>query len=254
MSANWPLGVIEIEPTFGGMSRRAAELILTNLRENSRLLLAAATGSTPTLTYEILAEMARPEPQLFREMRLIKLDEWGGLAMDDPATCEVYLQKRLVKPLCITPDRYLAWESDPTEPHTECDRIAGLLAEHGPIDLCVLGLGANGHLAFNEPGDDLSPGPHIARLTETSLEHPMLQAARQEPTYGLTVGMADILQSRRILLLVSGAHKARQLYRLALGAVSTRFPASFLLLHPNVTLLCDREAASLIDQPPTPEV
>jgi galactosamine-6-phosphate isomerase len=118
-----------------------------------------------------------------------------------------------------------------------------MLAEQGPIDLCVLGLGANGHLAFNEPADLLHYGPHAAELSPESMQHPMIDVARSRPRYGLTVGIGDILRSRRVLLLVSGAHKASQLKRLMSGEITTRFPASLLSLHPEATILCDATAA-----------
>jgi galactosamine-6-phosphate isomerase len=225
------------------MSVRAAHLIVDEVRRDPRLLIGAATGSTPTRTYKLLGEMAAAEACPFAEVRLLKVDEWGGLAMDDRATCEVYLQEKLVQPLSISPDRYLAWNSHPNNPDAECQRISRWLAEHGPLGLCILGMGTNGHLAFNEPGDWLHPGPHVARLSSESLRHPMLNASTAAPSYGLTIGIADILRSRRILLLVSGGAKTAQLSRLTEPTVTTRFPASFLWLHPDVTILCDRQAA-----------
>ena len=225
------------------MSRRAADEILADLRHNPGLLLGAATGSTPSRTYELLAQTARLDPAVFKEIRLIKLDEWGGLAPDDRATCESYLRQNLITPLGITPDCYAGWNSQPADPHAECDRIARWLSDHGPIDLCVLGLGANGHLAFNEPAESLTLDPHVARLSTTSLGHPMLASARSIPTFGLTVGMADILHSRRALLLVSGSHKTDQLRTLIEGPITTRFPASLLRLHPRLTIFCDTDAA-----------
>jgi galactosamine-6-phosphate isomerase len=219
------------------MSVRAAQLIADEARHDPRLLIGAATGSTPTRTYELLGACA------LAEVRLLKVDEWAGLAMDDRATCEVYLQEKLVRPLSISTDRYLAWNSQPNDPDAECQRISRWLAEHGPIGLCVLGLGKNGHVAFNEPGDTLIPGPHVARLSSESLDHPMLHASRAVPKYGLTIGIGDILRSRKILLLVSGEAKAAQLARLREPTVTTRFPASFLWLHSDVTILCDRQAA-----------
>jgi galactosamine-6-phosphate isomerase len=248
MSSKGLADCLEIHSTHEAMSRRAADVILAELRANPRLLLGAATGSTPTQAYDRFVQSAPLEPGLACELRLIKLDEWGGLAMDHGATCEVYLRRHLIEPLGITRDRYLGWNSRPADPPAECDRVATWLREHGPIDLCVLGLGANGHLAFNEPGESLTPGSHVATLTETSLRHPMLNGTTARPQYGLTLGMADILHSRRILLLVSGAKKAEQLQRTLEGPITTRFPASFLRLHADVTILCDRDAAGGIAQ------
>src|SRR4051794_1726212 len=96
---------MKVAPDNEAMSRLAADLVFGDLRENPRLLLGVATGSTPTRTYELLADAAASEPRTFSQLRLLKLDEWGGLAEDDPATCEVYLQRHLVKPLGVSPDR-----------------------------------------------------------------------------------------------------------------------------------------------------
>jgi galactosamine-6-phosphate isomerase len=224
------------------LGRRAADLITRAVRSNPSLLLCAATGSSPTRAYEFLVEDARREPDVFSRLRVIKLDEWGGLAMDDPGTCETYLRRRLLEPLAISADRYVAFDSEATDAQRECERIRAELAEHGPIDLCVLGLGLNGHLGFNEPADAPTPGPHVARLSESSLRHPMIRHARGRVTHGLTLGMRDILGSRRVLLLVNGEHKRGALERLLSAEVSPSFPASYLWEHGAVTCVCDAAA------------
>jgi len=225
------------------MSRQAATLIHTALLAKPDLLLCAASGSTPTRTYELLAEKYRDEAQSFRALRVLKLDEWGGIAMDDPGSCESYLQQYLVGPLEITKERYFAFAPNTKEPNEECERIAACLETIGPIDICLLGLGMNGHIALNEPASFLRPAVHVAQLTPASLQHPMLASARKAPQYGLTLGMAEILASRQILLLVSGAAKREPLKRLLTRKISTDFPASFLWLHSAWALLCDAEAA-----------
>jgi galactosamine-6-phosphate isomerase len=206
------------------------------------LLLCAASGNTPTRTYELLAEKYRAEPNNFRSLRVLKLDEWGGIEMDDPASCESYLQNDLVRPLGVSEDRYFAFNSNPVEPDIECERIGVWLAASGPVDICVLGLGVNGHIALNEPGPFLRATSHVAQLTTSSLQHPMLANARKVPHYGLTLGMAEILASRQILLLVSGAAKREPLKRLLRREITTDFPASFLWLHSAWTLFCEAEA------------
>jgi len=229
---------LRVAPDYETMSAWAAATILQRVRGNP-CLLGLATGSTPTRTYELLGNVARREPQLFQELRVLKLDEWGGLEMDDPATCETYLRRLVLGPLAISNDRYFAWESNPPDSAAECMRMATWLAREGPIDLCVLGLGVNGHLAFNEPADALQPGPHVAQLSANSLSHAMLTRARRPPSFGLTLGIADLLRSRSILLLVSGSHKADPLRRLLEPRVTPHFPASFLWLHPDVTIFTD---------------
>jgi galactosamine-6-phosphate isomerase len=229
------------------LSSQAAEHIMSALAKKPDLLLCAAGGSTPLRTYELLAECHTHAPDMFRSLRVVKLDEWGGMAMDDPGSCERQLRAHLVHPLGLSDDRYFGFNSRAADPEAECERIRSRLTGQGPIDLCILGLGINGHLAMNEPAESLQPFAHIARLAESSLRHPMLAGSRMVPTYGLTLGMAEILASQKILLLVSGAAKREPLGRLLSNRISTQFPASFLWMHPNWTLLCDREAAAGLD-------
>jgi galactosamine-6-phosphate isomerase len=225
------------------LSQKAAKRILGAVAGHPDLLLCAAAGSTPQRTYQLLAEHRGQIPEFFRKLRVVKLDEWGGLAMSDPGTCEEQLLTQLLGPLGVSDDRYLGFRSDAPDPHAEGERLRRRLAKDGPIDLCLLGLGLNGHLALNEPAPSLQPWAHVARLAEATLGHSMLAESRSKPAFGLTLGMAEILASREILLLVSGATKCEPLRKLLQREITTEFPASFLWLHSNCTLLCDRAAA-----------
>jgi len=236
--------------SYEAMSRQAAQRILSALAGKADLLLCAAGGSTPTRTYQLLAESLAQNPGAFHSLRVLKLDEWGGIEMDDPGSCETNLRTHLVGPLGVQDHHYIGFSSNPTEPQLECQRMRRWVAAEGPIDLCVLGLGVNGHLALNEPATCLLPTAHVARLSPVSLRHPMLANSPKLPVYGLTLGMAEILVSRDILLLVSGVNKREPLKRLLRREITTEFPASFLWLHPNWTLLCDQEAAQDLDLKP----
>jgi galactosamine-6-phosphate isomerase len=231
----------EVFDDHEAMSRHAADWLIARLREQPAGLVCLASGSTPTRTYSLLSAHYVSEPALFAEMRVIKLDEWGGLAADDPASCEDHLRRTLIDPVGLG-SRYVSFYGEAKDPQAECARIADWLAINGPIDTCVLGLGVNGHLGFNEPAGELQPHAHMATLSEASLTHAMIADARSSPTYGLTLGMTDLLQSRNILLLVSGRTKAPPLCRLLEGRITTHFPASLLGMHPQVKLYCDAEA------------
>jgi putative deaminase/isomerase len=240
---------IEIAPDHELSSRRAARRIAAALRQKPGLLLGLATGASPTHAYARLAWMRAREPQLFRRVRVVKLDEWLGLPMSHPATCETYLRENVLGPWGVARSRYQGFRRQPTDPAAECARVARWLVRHGPLDLCVLGLGRNGHLLMNEPADTLVPGPHVARLAPATRRHSMVKAMKRPPARGLTLGLANILASRTILLLVSGRHKAAALRRMMRGGVTPRCPASLLWLHPDVTVYCDREAAGGLAAP-----
>jgi galactosamine-6-phosphate isomerase len=227
-------------------SRRAAARIVAAIRRKPDLLLGVVTGASPTRTYERLAERRAVEPALFRRVRVLKLDEWLGLPPRHPASCESYLRRNLLGPLGIPRSRYEGFRMRPKDADADCARLDRWLGRHGPIDLCVLGLGRNGHLLMNEPAAALPPGPHVARLAASTRRHSMLEGLETPPRRGLTMGLADILESRAILVLVSGRAKSAALRRTLSGRVTTRCPASLLWLHRDVTVYCDRAAGSAL--------
>ncbi len=218
------------------MSKQAAEDILALVAGHPKAVICLATGSTPTHTYELLAKGAKGEEKRFANVHIVKLDEWGGLPIDHPSTCEFYLRKYVLTPLGISQERFLSLRPDAGEPKAECARVQAELDRLGGIDLCVLGLGVNGHLGFNEPAESIQPYVHVAALAPKTQKHPMLEGSEIVPSYGMTLGMANILSAKQIMLLVNGQHKVSQLQRLLSQKVETSFPASFLWLHNNVRL------------------
>lgn len=233
---------VDVRDSYASVSEKAADIILQEIAGKKNLLLCAATGNTPVGTYGFLAKAHHRQKDLFAGLQILKLDEWGGLNMDDPATCEFFLQTHLLQPLQINPSQYISFNSNPADPQLECKRVRDELSARGPIDICIVGLGLNGHIALNEPGDALEPDPHVVKLSAKSLQHSMLSGLRKKPTFGLTLGIGDILQSKMVLMLISGNEK-KEITRLFLtGKVSTRLPASFLWLHPNVICLIGQDA------------
>jgi len=222
------------------MSGHAKDLIVRTLQQKKDSLICAATGNSPLMTYHLLAAEFQKDKALFEQLRILKLDEWGGVEMQEPQTCESFLQKNLLQPLHISPNQYFAFESNPENPQQECNRMQNIITEQGPIDLCILGLGRNGHIGFNEPSEALHPYCHVVKLSDTSMQHSMAKAMQQKPTYGMTIGMADILHSKKIILLVTGNHKKEVVKRLLKQEISTQLPASLLWLHPNVECVIDK--------------
>ena len=222
------------------LSEMAADFLVDSILHQPNLLFCAATGSTPTITYHKMVEKLTLKQA--SQLRILKLDEWGGISMQHPTSCEQYLQQHIVKPLQILEDRYFGFHSHPDDPSQEIERIQHILEQQQAIDLCVLGLGANGHIAFNEPAEQLQAHCHIARLSPKSLQHSMATQMEEKPTYGLTLGMADILQSKTIILLISGNHKRDIAQAFLSKKITTQLPASFLWLHPNVHCFIDKAA------------
>jgi galactosamine-6-phosphate isomerase len=233
---------IDICDTYDELSLKAKDIIVQEIKQNGKLLLCAATGGSPTGTYNLLANEHQNNQDIFSQLRVLKLDEWGGIPMNSSGTCESYLQKYLIQPLKISKDRYIGFNSNPENPDVECEHIQAILSQQGPIDICILGLGMNGHLALNEPDNFLHPYCHVAKLSESSLQHPMAVEMLVKPTYGLTLGMADILSSKKIIILINGTQKRVVASKFLSQKISNSVPASFLWLHSNVICLIEKNS------------
>ena len=228
-------------PDYESLSKAAAERLLEQTKENPALRICLATGSSPTRCYELYVDFIGREGCNTEQMTVVKLDEWGGMNETHEGSCEYYIRKYFNGPLGIPPERYLSFRADLDDPGQECARISKALKQAGGLDVSVLGLGLNGHLGFNEPAESMQPFAHVANLSAESQQHSMMAGACAKPTYGLTLGMAELLQSKLIILIVNGTKKKAQLERLMSMRVDPQFPATFLWLHPNVELYCDIE-------------
>lgn len=238
---------IEKYNSYEELSRKAKDIVVEEIKNKKNLLLCAATGGSPVVTYHLLGKEFQGQPELFDNLQIIKLDEWGGVPMNHPATCETYLQSHLIQPLQIPVSRYTGFSSNPKDPQKECARIQNKLDKTGPIDICILGLGMNGHVAFNEPAEFLHPHCHVAELSAESLEHTMAIEMQEKPTYGLTLGMADILHSKMIVILINGSQKKEIAKKFLSKKITSSVPASFLWLHPNVVCLIEKSAFGEMD-------
>jgi len=221
------------------MSREAALRVTAAATTKGDSLLCAPAGNSPAGLYQELIREAARKPDLFRRLRVVKLDEWLGVPASDAATCEHFLRSRLLDPLEIEGKRYISFNSEAVDPLRECATVQEELERQGPIDLCILGLGKNGHVGLNEPGPFVQPHCHVAKLSEETLRHAMMSSRETKPAYGLTLGIGDILQARKIVLLITGAGKERVIARFLDGTVTTDLPASFLWLHRDLEVLVD---------------
>jgi galactosamine-6-phosphate isomerase len=222
---------------YEAMSLAAAQLVYAAIRAKPDLLLCAATGGSPTGLYQELQKYYQEDSEAFQDLRVVKLDEWGGLHARHPATCEHYLQQHVIGPLGISESHYFGFDADTKDPERECKRVQDLLAAQGPIDVCVLGMGVNGHIGLNEPSVKLIDHCHVAELANTTLNHVMVADLETKPSYGITLGMKDILAAEHIILLVTGAGKEEATKQLLYGKVTNQYPVTHLQLHPRADCL-----------------
>lgn len=227
----------------------AAHRVADLLHDTPRAVLGLPTGRTPLLLYDLLAEAHAAGTLDFAQVTTFNLDEFVGIGQDHEGSYRAYMRRYLFDRVNLPERQGHVLDGLAADPDAECARFEERIAAAGGIDLLILGLGANGHIGFNEPDSTLQARTHRVTLLEPSRK---ANAGffggdpAQVPAEAMTMGMGTILKARRILLLVTGAEKAATIGALVNGPVTTQLPASFLQLHDNVELICDADAASSI--------
>lgn len=224
------------------MSELGAELVHAELEIKPNLLFCAASGNSPSGLYELMAEKHQNSHGFFDWMRVVKLDEWVGLSKNSIFTSEYDIQEKLLKKLGINDDRYVFFEEDTQNPEAECQRIQEEIDEAGGIDICILGIGINGHIALNEPAEFLQPECHVAKLHPVTLASGMIEKVGVPLTQGMTLGIGNIMSAKMVILFITGKGKKPALDLLLEGKIRTDLPASFLWLHQNAHVIVDKSS------------
>lgn len=228
---------------FDQLSERTARLMVNTVREKPDALICLASGGSPEKAYRLFVQMVQREDIDVSALRLIKLDEWLGVPGTDPCTCEHYIRTLLVEPLGIAEENYIAFDSATKRPDEECARIAKYL-EANPIDLCLLGMGKDGHVGLNEPGEAVMPYAHTAVLHEKTKTHDLLTRTAAPITKGMTLGMQELLAAKTIVFLLTGAEKQEVYSRFMEGAVTPQVPCTYLWLHRHLICIVDESTFS----------
>jgi glucosamine-6-phosphate deaminase len=229
------------------MSRTAAILLLNRLLENPRAAVGLATGHTPTGLYHAWVA-AQQELQVdLSGVHFFHLDEYLGLGPEHPESMGAFLQHHLFAGLGVPSEQVHFVPATAPEPEAACVRYEQEIKAYGGIALQILGIGGNGHIAFNEPGTPFDQRMHLADLSpETQAANARYFADGQTPSQAMTLGLANIMTAERIVLLASGAGKAQAVAAMLTGPIDERCPASILRFHPHVTLILDQAAAALL--------
>ncbi|HHX22897.1 MAG TPA: glucosamine-6-phosphate deaminase [Thermoanaerobacterales bacterium] len=242
---------IFIEKDYSAMSKKAAQIFAESIQEKPNLVLGLATGSTPIGTYKELIRMHREEGLDFSEVITFNLDEYYGLTPNDKQSYNYFMYDNLFNHINIKAENVHIPDGKVSDIEDYCRKYDEEIEKIGGIDIQLLGIGVNGHIGFNEPDAQLIAGTHLTDLTEDTIRanSRFFDSPDQVPTKAITMGLGSIMKAKKIVMLVSGKNKAEIMAKLLNNdTISTMNPASFLLIHPNATIIMDEEAASLLNR------
>lgn len=229
---------------YKDMSRKAANIISAQVIMKPNCVLGLATGSTPIGTYDQLVEWYNKGDLDFSEVTTVNLDEYKGLPRTNDQSYYYFMHQHLFDRVNIDPERTNVPNGMEPDAEKECGRYEELIRSLGGVDLQLLGLGHNGHIGFNEPGEAFEKETHCVDLTESTIEanKRFFASADDVPKQAYTMGIKTIMQAKKILIVVNGENKADIVERAFFGPVTPEVPASILQLHNDVTLVGDEEA------------
>ncbi|MBR6602953.1 MAG: glucosamine-6-phosphate deaminase [Clostridia bacterium] len=230
--------------TYEEISKAAAEEIASIVKENPKATLGLATGSTPVGMYRELINKYENGELDFSEVTTFNLDEYYPISKDNDQSYDYFMRKNLFDHINISQGKTNIPNGNAADPIAECEKYEKKIEENGAVDIQVLGIGQNGHIGFNEPGDYLHTVTHITDLTESTINANarFFESESDVPKKALTMGIGTILKAKKILLLANGRSKHEAISALLDDKITTAIPATLLKTHPNVILICDEEA------------
>ena len=236
------------EKDYDALSRRAANLISAEVIRKPDCVLGLATGSTPVGTYRQLSAWNQKGDFSFKDVRTVNLDEYLGLPPTHDQSYRYFMQENLFDKIDIPFEHTHVPAGMSADPEQVCRRYDELVRSLGYADLQLLGLGRNGHIGFNEPGDCFRKETHVVELTQNTIEANarFFENEAAVPKKAITMGIGCIMAARRVLLVASGANKAEAVYRTVCGPITPQCPASILQLHNDVVIVGDEEALSMV--------
>ena len=211
-------------------------------------VLGQAKGSTQVGNYNHLIEWYEKGDIDFSQVTTINLDEYKGLGAGDVQSYRYFMNDNLFDHVNVNKDHTFVPNGLTENPEEACKAYDDLITACGGIDLQLLGIGGNGHIGFNEPTDSYIKATHVVTLSEKtrSANARFFFSMDEVPTQAITMGIGGIMESKKILLLASGKAKAQAIYDALYGPITPQVPASILQLHPDVTVVADEEALSLL--------
>ena len=240
---------IIITKDYEELSAKAAEIMLEVVRRKPHAVLGLATGTTPLGLYANMIADHKENGTDYSGIRTANLDEYKGLPKTHDQSYAYFMRKNLFDGLGIAPESTNIENGMAEDAAAECARYDALL-EALPRDIQLLGLGSNGHIAFNEPGTPFGSGTHVVTLAESTVKDNarLFKDISEVPRQAFTMGIKQIMQAKKVLILASGANKAEAVCKMVKGDVTESVPASVLQLHPDCVLIADEAAAKLLGE------
>jgi glucosamine-6-phosphate deaminase len=236
---------VSIFKTYEQMSRAAAQQVADVLNARPNAVLGMATGSTPLGVYQELVKLHERGEVDFSHVTTFNLDEYVGLPITHPQSYHHFMQENFFRHVNIPPQNIHIPSGTTTNYRAFCDWYEKRIVEAGGIDLQILGIGSDGHIAFNEPGSSLSSRTRLKTLAKSTIDDNARFFERREdvPIYAITMGVGTIMDARQVLLLANGAKKAEAIAAAVEGPVTSMITASALQLHPSCKTFLDESAA-----------
>lgn len=232
------------------VSKKAAQMILSQVTLKPNSVLGLATGSTPIGMYENLVNLNKNGDIDFSEVRTFNLDEYYNLPKDNDQSYHYFMYKHLFDHININPENIHIPNGMTDDVDAECERYDELIKETGGVDIQVLGIGNNAHIGFNEPTINFEKGTHLVELEDSTIEanSRFFDNIEDVPKKAITMGVGSIFKSRKIMLIATGENKAEAIYNTVYGKVVPEVPASILQFHSDIVLILDKEAAKLLKE------
>ena len=231
------------------VSKKAAQMILSQVTLKPNSVLGLATGSTPIGMYENLVELNKSGDIDFSEVRTFNLDEYYNLPKNNDQSYHYFMHKNLFNHINIKPSNIHIPNGMTEDVDAECERYDSLIKESGGVDIQVLGIGNNAHIGFNEPTVNFEKGTHLVELEESTIEanSRFFDNIEDVPKKAITMGVGSIFKSRKIMLIATGENKAEAIYNTVYGKVVPEVPASILQFHRDIVLILDKDAAKFLN-------
>lgn len=231
------------------IARTAADIVETALRQEPQGVLGLATGSSPVGLYQELIRRHQDAGLDFSGITTINLDEYVGLDEYHDQSYRSFMDHNLFDHVNIDKTRTFVPRGKTMDPEAEAAAYEALINQFEPAMIQILGIGGNGHIGFNEPAEDFTVPTHVVELTRETIEANarFFDSAEDVPRQAITMGMGGILRARKIVLIATGEAKQAAVKALEDGRITPENPSTILKVHPDVVVLCDREAAALLD-------